>query len=109
MLPVLVSPGVLVVPVNGPGDVPTVLALGVDWHLDRVADTGIERARRGAGDGLTTGGTTPGPPSLKLAGALTPAGSVIVVVIGPVVGPLPLLVTVIGTLLATPATKLGEG
>ena len=49
------------------------------------------------------------PLLVKLAGALVPAGSVIVVVMVPVVGPLPLLVTVTGTLLATPATKLGEG
>ena len=44
------------------------------------------------------------------AGALKFAfGSVIVVVIGTVVGPVPLFVTVIGTLLGEPATKLGEG
>ena len=45
----------------------------------------------------------------KLAGALVPAGSVICAVTVPVVGPLPMLVTVSGTLLATPATKLGDG
>ena len=45
---------------------------------------------------------------VKLAGALVLAGSVIVVVIGPVVLP-PALVTVIGTLLGEPATKTGAG
>ena len=46
---------------------------------------------------------------MKLAGALTPAGNVIVAVIVPVVVVVPLLVTVNGTLLAMPTTKLGEG
>lgn len=49
------------------------------------------------------------PPLLKLAGALVPLGNVNVVVIGPVVGPVPLFVTVTGTLLACPATNAGEG
>ena len=48
-------------------------------------------------------------PFVKLAGALVPVGKVMVVVIGPVVGKLPALVTVIGTLLAVPATKAGAG
>ena len=46
---------------------------------------------------------------LKLAGALVLAGSVIVVVIGPVVGPVLLFVTVTGMLLGLPATKAGAG
>jgi hypothetical protein len=48
-------------------------------------------------------------PLVKLAGALVLVGNVIVAVIGPVVGPVPMLLTVIGTLLATPATKAGDG
>src|SRR5262247_3980721 len=82
LLAVLVSPGVLAVPVNGPGWVQvTVWPLVVQLH----------------------------GPLVKLAGALVPAGSVIVAVIVPVVGPVPMLVTVMGTVLATPATKAGDG
>ena len=46
---------------------------------------------------------------MKLAGALVPVGRVNVVVIGPVVGPLPVFVTVTGTLLGEPLTKFGAG
>ena len=50
------------------------------------------------------------PLLLKLAGALKFAfGRVIVVVIGPVVGPVPPFVTVMGKLLGLAATKLGAG
>ena len=43
------------------------------------------------------------------AGALVLVGRVMVVVIGPVVGPVPPLVTVMGTLLGLLATKTGAG
>ena len=108
LLLVTVSPGVVVVPLNGPGCVPTVLAFGV-------TGTWIVLLPPAAiGPGLIQVTVWPLvvqllPLLLKLAGALVLAGSVIVVVIGPVVGALPLLVTVIGTLLGRPATKLGEG
>ena len=46
---------------------------------------------------------------VKLAGALSPAGSVTVVVVVPVVGPNPTLLTVTGRLLGTPAVIAGEG
>lgn len=49
------------------------------------------------------------PLLLNDAGALVFVGSVIVVVTGPVVGPLPLFVTVTGTLLTELATSAGEG
>ncbi len=49
------------------------------------------------------------PPLLKLAGALVPVGNVNVVVIGPVVGPVPLFVTVTGTLLGWPSIRRGDG
>jgi hypothetical protein len=48
-------------------------------------------------------------PLVKLAGAVMPVGSGKVTVVGPVVGPLPMLVTVIGKALVTPSFKAGEG
>jgi hypothetical protein len=48
------------------------------------------------------------PFELKLAGAETPVGSVIVLVTGPA-GPEPVFVTVIGTVLVTPTASAGDG
>lgn len=109
LLAVLVSPAVgKTVPLNGPGVVPTVLALAVTGTWIALLPL--------AGMGVLLTQVTIWPavvqfhvPLVKLAGALVPAGRVMVVVTGPVVGRVPTLVTVMGTLLAVPATKAGAG
>ena len=108
LLVVLVSPATGAVVALNTGCVPTVLALGVAGTLKPLLPLAL------IGPGLTQVTmlllvVQTQPLLLKLAGAVTPVGKVTVVVMGPRVGPLPLLVTVTGTLLACPTTKAGEG
>ena len=108
MLLVLASPGTGAVVALNWGWVPTVLMSGVAGTLKVLLLPGaIGPALRQVTTWLAVVQTQ--PLLLKLAGADTPAGSVTVLVSGPVAGPWPLLVIVIGTLLACPTAKLGEG
>jgi hypothetical protein len=104
--------GALGVAVNGPGLVPTVEALAVTGMSMVVL---LLPATLLNGPGLVH--VTVWPLVVQVlpfvvngpAGALVLAGNVIVVVIGPVAGAVPWLVTVTGTLLGEPATNEGEG
>src|ERR1700712_553102 len=94
LLAVFGSFGVATVPVKT-GLVPTVVASGVTgtWTVLLVPAA--------IGPALTQGTVWPlvvhvHGPSVKLAGALVPAGIVIVAVIGPVVEAVPMFATVIG-------------
>ena len=108
LLPGLLSPGVVVVPVNT-GVVPTVVLFGVTGTWIVVPPPGA------IGPGFTHVTVWPVvvqvfPPLLKPAGAVTPVGRPNVVVIGPVVGPAVIgFVTVTGTLLGAPACNAGDG
>lgn len=49
------------------------------------------------------------PLLVKVAGAVTPVGNVIVVVMMPGAAPVPIFLTVMGKLLVTPTCKVGDG
>jgi hypothetical protein len=100
------SPGVVVVALKT-GEVPTVDGPGTTGTLMTLSLPAV------IGPALTQVTVWPLvvqvlPFELKLAGAETPVGSVIVLVTGPA-GPEPVFVTVIGTVLVTPTTSAGEG
>jgi hypothetical protein len=93
-------------PLNG-GVVPVVAAEGVTGTLIVIALFGATLLN---GPGVKQVTVCPDvlqvlPPLTKVAGADTPAGSVMVVVIGPVAGPVPTFVVVTGTLLGCPTTN----
>jgi len=108
LLPGFLSPGVVVVPVMI-GVVPTAAAVDVSGMLNGLLWPAL------IGPGFTQVTVLPlvvqlqPLPGLKLAGVVTPAGIETVVVIGPVVGAVPWLVTVTGNWLVTPSFKTGEG
>ena len=98
LLAVLASPGAGDVVALNCGDVPTVPALGVAGTTKPLLTVGL------IGPGVVQVTVWLAvlqlhPLLVNVAGALTPVGSVTVVVIGPVAAPGPLLVTVTGTLL----------
>ena len=98
LLPVFVSPVTGVVVALNVGDVPEVEAFGVTGTLN------VELPPATIGPELVQ--DTEGvvvehvqPLFVKFAGAVTPVGKVIVVVIGPEAEPVPIFATVIGKLL----------
>ena len=107
LFPVTISPGVVGVAVNGVGDVPTVLAAGVTGTLITLVLLGATLLIE---PGLVQVTVCPTVVQVLLllvnvAGALIPVGKVIVVVIMPVVGEVPIFVTVTGTILGVPTTN----
>ena len=108
LLPVAVSPGTGAVVALNIGLVPTAALVGVIGtlklsELAAVIDTGFVQAT------VELVVVQLQPLLIKLAGAVTPAGNVTVVLIGPVAVPVPMLATVTGKLLGLPATKAGLG
>jgi hypothetical protein len=106
LLPELLSPGVVVVALKT-GEVPTVDGPGTTGTLMTLSLPAV------IGPALTQVTVWPLvvqvlPFDEKLAGAETPAGSVTVVVTGPV-EPEPVLATVTGNVLVTPSLRDGEG
>lgn len=107
LLAVLLSPGVATRFVKV-GDVPTAAANGV------IGTVKVVLAALASGPGLEQATLVPVVEQLKpllvnVAGAVTLAGIVSVVVIGPVVGALPMLLTPTGSELVCPATRAGLG
>jgi hypothetical protein len=107
LLPGLESPGVVVVAVKV-GVVPTAAGVGV------IGTAKVLLVPAAIGPGLVQV-TVPlvvvqvQPLLVKVAGAVTPEGKGSDVLIGPVVGPVPMLVTVTGRLLVTPSLRTGVG
>ena len=108
LLLVAVSPGVPAVALNGPGVLPAVPLLGV------MGTCTVLLALGASGPALLQATVLPlvvqlQPLLLKVAGAVTPLGKVMVMLIDPVVVAVPLLVTITGTALATPSIRRGAG
>ena len=108
LLVVFTSPVTGVVVALNVGVVPTIVALGVTGTLNvLLPPAAIGPAFVQVTEGVLVAHVQ--PLLVKLVGAVTPVGKVMVVVIGLVVAPVPIFATVIGKLLACPATKTGLG